>query len=172
MLEVPAIAMIIVSVLAFDRYLERPSFRRAAIAGFLLGCMLLLKQTTIIILPALLTYALITKRGRLLWRWEAALPYVIVGIVGILLTLHALKFGSTPVRALADQFGSNRAELLTMKRWEHFWLALRDVSGLGLAIAVLAGGVSCLVVRGKTGGRPQEILLFLWIGPHIYLRRS
>ena len=70
---------------------------------------MLLKQTTVFILPALLAYALLTGRGRLLWRKEAWLAYAIVGIVGVVLTLHALKFGSVPVTALADQFGSNRS---------------------------------------------------------------
>lgn len=159
MLEVPAIAMIIIGIWAFEHYLNQPSFRRAAVAGLSLGCMLLLKQTTVFILPALIAYALLTGRARLLWRREAAIAYVMVGIVGLALALHAMKFGAVPVNALADQFGSNRAQLFSLRRWIHFWLALWDVSGPALGIASLAG----ILFRLRVKGAPQDLLLFLWV---------
>ena len=159
MLEVPAIAMIIISVWAFDRYLSQPNMRRAAIAGFTLGCTLLLKQTTVFILPALLAYALLTGRGRQLWRKEAIFAYVIVGIVAAVLMVHAMKFGAVPVNAVADQFGANRSQLFSIKRWGHFWSALWDVCELPLSMAILAG----VAFRLRTKGRPQDFLLFFWL---------
>lgn len=160
MLEVPAIAMIIVSVLAFDRYLSHPTLKRAGLAGLALGCMLMLKQTTVIILPALLAYALLSGRGRLLWRREALLAYIMVATVIAILTVHALKFGSMPVSVLADQFGSNSSQLFSLRRWGLFWSALWDVSEWPLAAAILVG--TALWLRARS--RPQDYLLILWFG--------
>jgi hypothetical protein len=159
MLEVPAIAMIIVSVLAFDRYLNQPTLSRAAIAGLMLGCTLLLKQTTVFILPALLAYALWIGRGRLLWRKEAVLAYLIVGMVAALLMLHALKFGSVPVSSLVDQFGSNSSQLFNARRWGFFWFSLWPVCELPLFAAIFIG----LAFRLFTKGTPQDALIFFWL---------
>lgn len=160
MLEVPAIAMIIVSILAFDRYLGDPTLKRAGLAGLALGCMLLLKQTTVIILPALLAYALLAGRGRLLWRREALLAYIMVTTVIAILTVHALKFGSTPVSLLADQFGSNSSQLFSLRRWGLFWSALWNVCELPFITAILVGTALWLQARS----RPQDYLLILWFG--------
>ena len=139
MLEVPAVAMIIVSVLAFDRYLDHPSLRRAGLAGLALGFTLLLKQTTVFILPALLAYALLTGRWRLLWRREAILAYVMVGMVAAVLTLHALKFGSVPVDSLVNQFSSGSSQLFSFTRWEGFWSVLWKVCEMPLSMAIHLG---------------------------------
>ena len=161
MLEVPAVAMIIVSILAFERYLNLPGGRRAALAGLALASMLLLKQTTVFILPALLAYALLTGRGRSLWRKEAALAYIMVGTAIALLTMHALKFGAVPVNSLVDQFGPNSSQLFNGRRWGYFWSALWGVCGWPLGIAILIG----VVFRAGMGtrGKLQDSLIFFWL---------
>lgn len=161
MLEVPAIAMIIVSILAFDRYLDHPSLKRAGLAGLALSCTLLLKQTTVFILPALLAYALVTGRWRLLWRREALLAYAIVSIAIAFLAVHALKFGSVPVSSFVSLFGSNSSQLLSPARWGQFWSALWDVCGLPLILAILVGVAFRLL---RTKGALQDPLIFLWLG--------
>ncbi|SEK27838.1 Dolichyl-phosphate-mannose-protein mannosyltransferase [Nitrosovibrio tenuis] len=158
MLEAPAIAMIIVSVMAFDRYLTRPSLTQAGLAGLFLGCMLLLKQTTVFILPALLAYAWFTGRKSLLWRGQAAFAYGIVGMVAAVLAVHALKFGSVPVNSLVDQFSSSNSQLFGLSRWIHFWSALWDVCGLPLVIAILIGTLGIRI--SKT---PQDLLILFWL---------
>lgn len=160
MLEVPAVAMIIVSVLAFDRYLDHPSFRRAGLAGLTLGCTLLLKQTTAFILPALLAYALLTGRRRLLWRRQAILAYVMIGTVAVVLTLHALKFGLVPVDSLVKLFSSDSSQLFSFERWWQFWSILWQVCGAPLGIAMLAGAALWLQTRSTR----QDSLIFLWFG--------
>ncbi|SEP36098.1 glycosyltransferase family 39 protein [Nitrosovibrio sp. Nv6] len=159
MLEAPAVAMIIVSVWTFDRYLSRPSLSRAGIVGLTLGCMLLLKQTTVFILPALLIYALWTGYGRMLWRKEAVLAYVIVGSVAALLMVHALKFGSVPTSSFVDKFGSNSSVLFSASRWGSFWPALLSACELPLLAAIFIG----FVFRLFNKGTKQDVLIFLWI---------
>jgi len=160
MLEAPAIAMIIVSILAFDRYLANPNFRRAGITGLALSCTLLLKQTTVFILPALLAYVILTGRWRLLWRREALLAYAMVSAAIALLALHALKFGSVPVNSFVSLFGSNSSELFNPARWGQFWSALWDVSGLPLSLAIFGG----FLLRISAKGTPQDLLIFFWLG--------
>ena len=159
MLEVPAIAMIIVSAFAFDRYLNHPTLGRAVLAGLMLGFTLLLKQTTVFILPALFAYALLTRRGKLLWRWEAGLAYIIVGIVAAVLMVHALKFGSVPVNSLVDQFSSSSSQLFSLTRWERFWSALWAVCKLPLIMAILIGAALWL----RTRSAPQDLLILFWL---------
>lgn len=158
MLEAPAVAMIIVSVLAFDRYLDRPSLFRSVTAGLLLGCMLLLKQTTAFILPALLAYAYFTGHKSLLLTKQAAAAYLIVATVVGVVAVHALKFGSVPVTSLVDQFSSDKSELFTLPRWQQFWWALWIVCGLPLVLAILAG-IPAIRIR-KT---PQDLLILFWL---------
>ena len=160
MLEVPAIAMIIVSILAFDRYLSHPSLRSAGRAGLALCCTLLLKQTTVFILPVLLAYALLTGRWRLLWRREALLAYAMVSVAIVFLTLHALKFGSVPVNSFVSLFGSNSSELLNPARWWQFWPALWNVCGLPLSLAIFGG----VIFRLRAKGALQDPLIFFWLG--------
>ena len=158
MLEAPAVAMIIASVLAFDRYLDRPTLLRAGITGILLGSMLLLKQTTVFILPALLAYACLTGRKSFLWRREAVLAYIIVSLVAALLAVHALKFGSVPVNSLVDQFSSRSSQLFTLSRWGQFWSALWDVCGLPLVLAILFGIAGIRIKK-----TPQDLLILFWL---------
>ena len=158
MLEVPAIAMIIVSILAFDRYLSRPNLRSAGLVGLALSSTLLLKQTTVFILPALLAYALLTGRWRLLWRLEALLAYVMVSIAIAFLTLHALKFGSVPVNSFVSLFGSN-SQLFSPARWGQFWSALWNVCELPLSLAIFCGAAYRLVTKGTL----QDSLILFWL---------
>jgi 4-amino-4-deoxy-L-arabinose transferase-like glycosyltransferase len=157
MLEAPAVAMIIASVLAFDRYLDRPTLLRSGLTGILLGCMLLLKQTTVFILPALLAYACLTGRKSLLWRKEAVLPYIIVSLVAALLAVHALKFGSVPVNSLVDLFSSSNSQLFTLSRWTEFWPALWAVCGFPLVLAILVGIAGVRIKK-----TPQDLLILFW----------
>lgn len=72
MLEAPAVALCALSVFFFQRYLDRPGHANAIVSGLVLFTTLLVKQTTLFILPVLLAYALATKASRLaLWRKES-----------------------------------------------------------------------------------------------------
>jgi predicted membrane-bound mannosyltransferase len=53
MLDTPATVMVIVSIVLFDRYVEKPGWMTGIVAGLSIAGTLLVKQTTIFLLPTL-----------------------------------------------------------------------------------------------------------------------
>jgi hypothetical protein len=162
MLEVPAVAMIILSVLSFDRYLQRPGAARAVLAGLLLACTLLLKQSTVFILPALLAYALLSGRKALMWRWEAALAYVIVALALAILTAHALKFGAVGLGATVGNLheaGHGAPPMFSLERWMLYLRTLWQVGGPLLSVLCIIGVIQLALVRIA----PQDWLIVSWL---------
>lgn len=162
MLEVPAVAMVVLSVLAFDRYLRRPGIMQAAVAGVLLACTLLVKQSTVFILPALLAYALLSRRKQLLWRREAVLAYLIVGLALIILAIHAVKFGKVGLGATFGSLHENANAayaLFSVSRWTLYLEALWNVSNpLFLMLSVF--GVIQLFQKKATS---LDLLALSWL---------
>lgn len=147
MLEAPAVAMCMASILFFQRYLDQPGHTRAIVAGLVLFFTLLVKQTNLFVLPVLLTYALSHPTGRqALMRketlWGVALAFFAVSLIG----LHALFFG--PSAALSGEVpaGSGAAPLWSWQRWMLFASSLQR--GMGPLVATLAGlGLIWSIIR-------------------------
>ncbi len=106
MLEAPTIALFILVVWSFERYLDRPAWSRALAAGLAIAAALAVKQTVALLLPALLAYALISPRRVALWRVQALPAYLIVALAIALVALHALKFGNLGSRPRSVTAGS------------------------------------------------------------------
>jgi len=162
MLEVPAVAMIVLSVLAFDRYLQRPLLTKAVYAGVLLACTLLIKQSTVFILPALLAYAILSGRAALLWRREAALAYVIVGLAVAVLAVHALKFGAMGLGATVGglhEAGHGAPQMFSLARWTLYFRTLWEVGGPLLSVLTVIGAIQLILARTN----PQDWLIVSWL---------
>jgi len=144
MLEAPAIALLVLVVWTFERYLDRPAWSRAIAAGLAIAAALAVKQTVALLLPALLAYGLISSRRAALWRVQAVPAYLIAALAIALVALHALKFGNL---GLAATVGDSRVEVgqsaarLSLERWLTYPRALIEVWGWPLALLSLAGAL-------------------------------
>lgn len=161
MLEAPAIAMFILVVWTFERYLDRPTVRRALLAGLSIAAALAVKQTVALLLPALLVYALRSPRRSVLWRVQAVPAYLIVALAIALVALHALKFGNL---GLAATVGDSRVDVgqsaarLSLERWLTYPAALLEIWGWPLMILSAAGAL--LPARQ---GEPRLALIYAWL---------
>ena len=161
MLEAPAIAMFILIVWTFERYLDRPSALRALAAGLAIAAALAVKQTVALLLPALLLYALSSPRRRALWRVQALPAYLIVALAIALVALHAVKFGNL---GLAATLGDSRVEVgqsaarLSLERWLTYPEALLEIWGWPLMVLSVAGAV--LPARQ---GEQRLALIYAWL---------
>src|SRR5574337_2143592 len=68
MLEAPVVTMMIVSVVAFQAYLDRPTWGRSVLVGLSLFVALMIKQTAGFMLPEIVLYGLATPSRAALWR--------------------------------------------------------------------------------------------------------
>lgn len=162
MLEAPALAMIILAVFAFERYLVAPSMRTALLCGVTLALMLLLKQSTVFILPALLAYAAFSCRGHLLVRREALAVYVLVASVLALLTVHALKFGTVGLGATVGQLheaAGGATPRLSWARWLLYPETLLETWGIPLTVLSVLGLFATFGARR----RPHDVLIWCWL---------
>jgi hypothetical protein len=161
MLEIPAIAMMMVSTLLFDGYLRNPRLRTATLAGASLAAMLLVKQSTAFLLPALLIYAWLTRRGRLLVTRQSLLACLLVVAALTFLLLHAIIFGGHAIGA----WEGNRHEAggmpptLSLARWIVFPHTVLEELGWPLFLAAILGTIATF----RTPRKPQDLLLILWL---------
>lgn len=142
MLDVPAISMIIASVWAFERYLEKPSYIRATMAGLMIAGMLLVKQPTVFILPALLIYGLWGQRRSGLWSIKALPAYALVTIGLSIIVLHAMTFGHLGLRGgdMSIELGLNPSRF-ALERWLVFPEAILREWGWPLVVLSILGAV-------------------------------
>ena len=162
MLEAPAIAMLILAIWFFERYLDKPTFSRAVLTGLVIGAALLVKQTVALILPALFIYGLWSPRRSAMWRWQAAPAYLFVLMAIAITAVHAVKFGGL---GLAATVGDTRTELglsasrLSLERWLLYPTVL--VQTWGWPLLVMSGIGVLLPSKGNETRLP---LLYAWLG--------
>lgn len=162
MLEAPSVAMFIVIVWFFERYLDRPTLARAVTTGLAVAAALLFKQTVALLLPALFIYGLWSKHRAAMWRWQAVPAYVLAAAAIAILALHAVKFGNL---GLAATVGDNRTDLgLSASRWSlERWLLYPRVlvSTWGWPLLILSTIGALLPPKGD---EPRLPLLYAWLG--------
>jgi hypothetical protein len=161
MLEAPAIAMFIISIWFFERYLDKATLWRAMLAGAMVAGALLFKQTIALLMPAMFFYALWSPRRSALWDWRAAPAYVLVIAALAIMAIHTLKFGSQGLSATLGDVGSGagvRASRFALQRWLVYPIALVHTWGWPLMI-LSAIGMS-LPSKGRESGLP---LLYAWL---------
>jgi hypothetical protein len=162
MLDVPAVAMIFVGVYFVDRYLDEPSHGRSIVAGLALSAALLLKQSVVFLIPALLLYVHLTGKGRIaFWRKETAGAILLTSLTLVLLAVHAFKFGASGLLAatVGDSFISagTAPPRWSLQRWLVYVKALYTTAGPLLLGAALLGLVTCL--RQQPWKRETGLLL-------------
>lgn len=140
MLEAPAVAMCALGVYFFQRYLDRPGHATAIIAGLVLFATLMVKQTTLFILPVLLVYALSFQQGReALWRKEAGWGVVAIVLALLIIAAHALLFGPEAVMSGETHAGSGAAELWSWDRWGLYGKSIYLAVGPLIALLAVLG---------------------------------
>lgn len=160
MLEAPAVAMCAIGVFFFQRYLDRPGHGAAISAGLALFAALLIKQTTLFILPALLIYGLSFDQGRrTLLKREAWWGMLFVVLALMIIALHAIKFGP---EAIMSGEGHSRAGVLPLAsigRWTMYGKSLYLAVGpLMTLLAVLGVALALYRRRGHVW-----VLPFSWL---------
>lgn len=161
MLEAPAVAMLAVSLLAFERYLEHPGHGRAFLAGAALAFTLLLKQSTVFAVPAFLAYAWLSGRGATLWRRQSIVAWLLVALALAFLALHAIKFGGTGMAATAGNLheAGGSPPRWSLARWLLYWKVLYSSVGIAPLGAALIG--TFLFLRGPR--HRAGYLVLAWI---------
>lgn len=160
MLDTPATMMVIVSIVLFDRYVEKPAWSTSIVAGLSVAGTLLVKQTTIFLLPVLFFYAILSRNGSLLLRRQAAPAMLLVALGITFVAVHALKFGDTAVAGILGQLPTDGPPKLSVERWLVHPKAVADVVGWPFLVCTLLGIAATLMP--KTRNRRDAILL-LWI---------
>lgn len=136
MLEAPAVAMCALGALFFQRYLDRPTHATAIVAGLVLFATLLVKQTTLFILPVLLVYGVSSEQGRrALWRKETWWGLALVAVALLLIAAHALLFGPEAVMSGESQTLPGSFPLWSFGRWSMYGRSL--YLGVGPIISAL-----------------------------------
>jgi hypothetical protein len=160
MLDTPATVMVILSVVLFDRYLDRSTWRTATLAGATIAGALLVKQTTLFVVPALLAYAIAAGRWKLLVQRQAIPALLLVTLALGFVAVHALKFGDTAVAGLLERLPSQSPSKLSLERWMIHPRTVVDVVGWPLLACISLGLVAAL--RPTTRTR-QDTVVLLWL---------
>jgi hypothetical protein len=170
MLEAPAVAMCLLGVLFFQRYLDRPGHTTAIIAGLVLFTALLVKQTTLFILPVLLIYALSYEQGRLaIWRKTTWWGLALVSMALLVIAVHALQFGPEAVRSGESSNPSGSIPLASFGRWVIYGKSLYFAIGPAVSVLALFGMVLSLYSLSKRKGHYLTLPLawlagiYLWV---------
>ena len=163
MLEAPAVALCMLSLYSFERYLDNPSHQRAIAAGLVIFLMLLTKQTTLFFLVVLIVHALSLRKWRLaLYRkdtlWMAF--FIAIGLSAIV--LHAVMFGPTVALQTQLPSASGAANLWTIDRWILYTKSLIHGMGAAYAIAFAFGAIYTCYAYFKH--RDERLILpLIWL---------
>ncbi len=160
MLEAPSVGLCALSVWAFQRYLDRPAHLTAISAGLFLFTTVMVKQTTLFILPTLLVYALVSQTHRSsIWRRQSL--WIVAMVVGALsaTAVHAILFGPAAVMS-ADTPGHQGApSLLSAQRWLMY--ARSIYLGVGPVVAAMA--VLGLMLSVQSPAWSDAVLPLAWL---------
>jgi hypothetical protein len=162
MLETPATALIILSVLCFDHYLKRPSHLNGLLTGMSVAAMLLTKQTTAFILPVMLLYPYFTSSSKSLWGRESIWAYLIILAALAALAIHAAKFGSLGLGATLGtlhQKGGLAPPRLSLSRWLLLTKVFLEAYSWPM-ILLFMGGILTVFRRPRNS---QDILILIWV---------
>src|SRR5574337_89628 len=144
MLEAPVVTMMIVSVVAFQAYLDRPTWGRSVLVGLSLFVALMIKQTAGFMLPALVLYGLATPSRAALWRRQAWAGVLITALAVAVVAIHAVKFGSEGLSASLGEVpkasGAASARW-SVERWFFYPLTLWDTWGPYLTVLSVFGAM-------------------------------
>ncbi|MBB1078031.1 glycosyltransferase family 39 protein [Rhodoferax sp. 4810] len=140
MLEAPAIGMCMASVFMFQRYLDRPQYSTAIAFGLIILITLLIKQTTLFILPVLISHALVSQNRRVLFSKKESFLIVAFITLGLLIiAVHALKFGPEIVMSASSHAYDAYPSLDSLPRWIMYSTSIYKGSSIAIVILGIMG---------------------------------
>jgi hypothetical protein len=188
MLEVPALAMMLLFVLSAQRYFSNSTFVNSLLLGVIGFCMLMTKQTVLFILPVVLLIGVINYQWRN-WLTLKIIPATVLvscGLAGI--AAHALVIGKSGFGQVTQSAGGGLASYLFSSlpnaisvMYEHYgpWmLALAllgaivgirngDRRAIAVYLAWIVAGILFLAFLSNTRGNLLRYGIYL--APPIYL---
>lgn len=157
MLELPALTMIILSLLSLHHYLQRPTHLRSITTGMLIAAMLLTKQTTGFILPLMLLYPLLLGSIRPMIARQSVWAYLLVIIAILTLGIHASIFGTVALGGI--EAGASKFPLSSPNRWlMHLRVIVEVYPWPLLALAVAGLGAMAFGPRKRS-----DLLAPAWV---------
>lgn len=159
MLEVPSLALCLVTIYYFYRYTENQ--RRADLAGFAIGfsLALLTKIHTVFMAPMFFLYLWRAGKIRWLWRREVLLALGFIAVAAGPYTLFSLKVQSGRFMQEATQGTSIRGSAVALRALLYYPSLLPEQLGWVVLIAGL-GYIGYMIRRRALG---QEALFVFWI---------
>jgi len=162
MLEIPSLAFLTWSMVAFTRYLASRHYLFLHVAVLLLLAAVYTKINAVFIVPAF-ALALLSARGKAVFSdgqaWIAAL-LLLIGLVPI--AILTLKFGSANVQSVVG-VADSRASRASIAGW--VWYAVQLPQLIGWPMLLLAIGAPVAALARSTWlkiSRAEAVLLIAW----------
>ena len=155
MLEIPALAMMMLSLYAFSGYLKKPSHWLSVVIGLIIGSMLLTKQLTVLLFPILLAQIWASGGWKKVIQLKSLPGSLIIGVALAIVAMHAMKFGSTAMGHLE----SNASGILSIERFSSNFKATWEAYPRPFWFLIGAGVATMIKVKRQ----PSDFLLMTWI---------
>jgi hypothetical protein len=155
MLEMPTLALIILSVYFFYNFFERNKEKHIYYCALTTVFSILSKQTAFFILPLFLSYILMTKKHRYLLKKEVIISSFLVTFLLIPQVIITLKYGNAVMAA-----GLAGYSRWSFNNWLHYIRILPDLLTLPVLILSTISMVLTLIKRKHK----NAMLFFLWVG--------
>ncbi len=158
MLEIPALTMMLLFILAFKQYIHSPAYKWAILTGCLCFSMLMTKQTTLFFLPVIIIYAWYNKKLSTLWDKHSWPAYVLI-LTGILvIAIHALTIGKSGFTSVSNT-SSNIIQVLLFQRVPLMLKVISQVFSWPILLLSITG-----IVLGFINGEKRKIVFLLsWL---------
>jgi len=157
MLEIPTLAMIILSFYCFYKYFELDEKKYAYYLALSLSGALLTKQTAAFIIPLFFSYILIRKKHKKLIKKECIISYIILAIFIIPLTIFTLKFGTLGLRVTLGDL-KEVSKGTTLEQWSYYLRLLPNI--FSWPILLLSLPIIPFIIKEKD---KNGLLFLLWI---------
>jgi len=155
MLEVPALAMMMLSLYAFSCYLKKPSHWLSIVTGLIIGSMLLTKQLTVLLFPILLAEIWVSGAWKKVIQLKSLTGSVIIAMALAIVAMHAMKFGSTAM----GQLESNAGGIISIERFGSNFKAAWEAYPLPFWFLIGAGVAAMM----KAKRQRSDFILMAWI---------
>lgn len=157
MLEMPTLALIILSVYFFYNFFELNKKKHIYYCALATAFSILTKQTAVFILPLFLSYIFIMKKHRYLLKKEVIISCFILTILLLPQLIITLKYGTVVMSASIGSLGAYSR--WSFSNWFHYISILPNL----LTLPVLILSIISIVVILIKKKHKKVMLFFLWI---------
>ena len=155
MLEVPALAMMMLSLYAFSCYLKKPSHWLSIVTGLIIGSMLLTKQLSVLLFPILLAEIWASGAWKKAMQLKSLAGSLIIAVALAIVAMHAMKFGSTAMGNLE----TNAGNIISIERFGLNFKAAWEAYPPPFWLLIGAGVATMLKVKRQR----SDFILMTWI---------